>query len=48
MSPFTRRPPFNLWLIDWWLTPTLAIFQPYRGGLVIILYTGCIEILKED
>jgi len=22
-------------LIDWWLTPTLAVFQLYRGVLVL-------------
>ena len=31
LQRFTAISEFYSWLIDWWLTPTLAVFQLYRG-----------------
>jgi len=35
------------WLIDWCLTPTLAVFQPYRGVRCwcVYRYLMCLLIL---
>ena len=35
------------WLIDWCLTPTLALFQPYRGIKINISYVYIISILRQ-